>query len=151
MRLPIADCRLPIKKSFSCGSFARRCHDGGKLIGFIQKRRKFARRHDARLDEQFEPKRRFISLLLDCSDFGNEFSLTTGTTTGAIVGRHRSSAAQYLLGDDAGRVIVLGNRPGQLDDSQGEGFGSGFQFGWIPAARLQTQSAIGNRQSAIPR
>ena len=149
MRLPIADCRLPIGGSRSRGRFARSRHDGGEFVGFTQKRAEFACWHDAGLNEQFEPKRGFISLLLNDSDFRDEFSLTSGAATGPIVGRDRGATAQDLLGDHPARVIVLGNRSRQLDDSQGKGLGSGFQFGWVHAAKLQIQSPIANRQSAI--
>jgi hypothetical protein len=46
---------------------------------------------------------------------------------------------------------VFGNCPAHFYNSQGKRFGSGFQFGWVHALKLQTQSAIGNRQSAISR
>jgi hypothetical protein len=36
-----------------------------------------------------------------------------------------------------------------FDDSQSKGFGARFQFRWVHGANIQTQSAIGNRQSAI--
>ena len=150
MRLPIADCRLPIGKLLSRRSLARGRHDCRKLVRFGQKRGKFSLGHDAGLDEQFEPQRGFISLLLDCSNLGDEFGLTACPATGAVVSRHRSSASHDLPGNDTSRVVTFGNRSRQLNDSQGKSFGAGFQFSWSHDAKLQTQSAIGNRQSAMP-
>ena len=149
MKLPIADCRLPIKESFAGRGFARSGHDGGEFVGFLQQGRQFARRHDAGLDKQFEPERSFISFFLDCPDFGDEFRLTRGTATGAIVGRDRGAAANNLLGDDSSRIVTLWNRAGQFDDAEGKGLGVLLQLDGGHAPNVQTQSAIGDRQSAI--
>jgi hypothetical protein len=147
--LPIADCRLPINGSFTRRSFARCGHDGREFVGFCKQGRQFLCRYDAGFGKQFEPQRGFVSFFLDCSDLGNELRLTARPATGAVVGRHGSSTPHDLLGYHTACVIVFGDRPSQLDDSQGKGFGSEFQFAWIHTPTLQTQSAIGNRQSAI--
>ena len=150
MKLPIADCRLPIWESFSRRSLARGCHDCRKLVCFGQKRGKFSRGHDVGLDKQLDPQRRLVCFFFDRPDFGDEFGLTARTATGAIICSHRSSASHNLLGDDTSCVVIFWNRPCQLDDTQRKGFGSGFQFSWSHDAKLQTQSAIGNRQSSMP-
>ena len=150
-RLPIADCRLPIKASFAGRGFARRGHDGSKFIGFFKQCGQFLRGHDAGFGEQLEPQSGFVGFLFDGANFGNEFCLTASAATGAVIRRHGSSAAQNLLGNDAPGIVVFGNCPAHFYNSQGKRFGSGFQFGWVPALKLQTQSAIGNRQSAISR
>ena len=148
-RLPIADCRLPISRLFARCRFARCGHDGSEHIGLLQKGGQLAGRHDAGLNEQFEPQRCFISLFLDGSNFGDEFGLTAGAATSSIVCGHRSATANDLFGDDTSSIIVFWNCPGEFDDSQGKRFGARFQFGWIHAPKLQTQSAIGYRQSAM--
>ena len=149
MELPIADCRLPITESFAGRGFAGGCHDGCQFVGFRKQGGKFFSRHDAGFNQQFEPQRRLVGFFLDGSDFGDEFSRTAGTATGAIVRGHGSSTPQNLLGNDPACVVIFGNLPAHLDDSQRKGFGAGFQFDRVHAANVQTQSAIGNRQSAI--
>ncbi len=150
MKLPIADCRLPIGESLSRRSLARGRHDCRKLVRFCQKRGKFSRGHDVGLDEQFEPQCRLVCFFFDRPDLGNKFGLTARPATGAVVRSHRSSASHDLLGDDASGVVIFWNRPGQLYDTQGKSFGAGFQFSWGHDVKLQTQSAIGNRQSSMP-
>jgi hypothetical protein len=150
MKLPIADCRLSIGKLLSRRSLARGRHDCRKLVRFGQKRGKFSLGHDAGLDKQFEPQCRLVCFFFDRSNFGDEFSLATRPATSAIISRHRSSASHDLPGKDTSRVVTFGNRSRQLNDSQGESFGAGFQFSWGHGSKLQTQSAIGNRQSSMP-
>ena len=148
-RLPIADCRLPIGELFPRGRLSRRRHDCRKLVRFSQNCGEFSLRHRAGLDEQFEPQCRLVCFFLNRPDLGDEFSLTARSTTGAVVRSHRSSASHDLLGNSASCVVALWNCPRQFDDSQGEGFGTGFQLGWIHSAKLSSQSAIGNLQSAM--
>ena len=147
--LPIADCRLPIKKSFAGRGFARGGHDGCQCVGFVVQRGQFLCGHRAGFNEQFEPQRGFVSLFLDGADFGDEFSRTAGAATGAVICRHGSSAADNLSGDRPAGIVRFGNGARQLDDSQRKRFRAGFEFGRVHGANLQTQSAIGNRQSAI--
>ena len=148
-RLPIADCRLPINRSFARRGFARGGHDGSKRIGFRQESGQFFCRHDAGLNKQFEPQGGFVSFFFDGSNFCDEFGPAAGAATGTIVCGHRSATANDLFGDDTSSIIVFWNCPGQFDDSQGKRFCARFHFSWVHAPKLQTQSAIGNRQSAI--
>jgi hypothetical protein len=148
-KLPIADCRLPIGNLLPRRSFARGGHDGRKLIGFSQERGQLALGHRSGFDEQFEPQRGFVRFFLDGSDFCDEFSLAAGAATGAVVRGHRSAAADNLFGNDASGVVGLGDGACELDDSQRKCFCASFEFSGIHGANLQTQSAIGNRQSAI--
>jgi hypothetical protein len=148
-RLPIADCRLPIKKSFAGRSFTRRRHDGGQFVGLDQQRGKFPCGHNARLDKQLKPEGRFIRFFFDGSDFSYKFALAAGAATGTIIRRHRSTAADDLFGDDASGIVGLGDGTGKFDDSQCKCFRASFEFNWIHGANLQIQSATGNRQSAI--
>ena len=146
--LPIADCRLPINKSRARCSFARGGHNGSKLIGFRQQCRQFLAWHNAGLGQQFEPEGGFVGFLFNGSDFSNKFSLASRAATGAIVCRDRSSAANDLSRNrPAGSCFWNGT--GQFDDSQCKFFGAEFEFNGIHGMKLQTQSAIGNRQSAI--
>ena len=147
--LPIPDCRLPIKESFAGRGFTRGCHDGSQLVGFFKQSGQFFCGHDASLREQFQPERGFVGFLFHEADFGNEFCRAACPTTGPVVCRHGSSAPQDLSGNDAARVVAFGNRPAHLDDPQGKGFCSRLKFGRMHNMKLQTQSAIGNRQSAI--
>lgn len=149
MKLPIADGRLPIRGSFSRRSLARGRHDGGEFIRFSQKSRQFALRHDAGLDQQFQPERGFVSLFLNRADLGNELRLASGPATGAVVCGHGSSAAQNLPCDDAPSVFSFGNLPTHCDDAQGKSLGAGFQFSRSHDVKLQIQSAIGNWQSSM--
>jgi len=96
-RLPIADCRLPIKQLFAGRSFARCGHDGSKRIGFLQESGQLADRHDTGLDQQFEPQGGFVRFFFDGSDFGDEFGLAAGAATGAVVCGHGRAAANDLF------------------------------------------------------
>jgi hypothetical protein len=148
-RLPIVDCRLPITGSFAGRSFARGGHDGGEFVGFFEQRGQLFCGHDAGFSKQFEPQRSFVGFFFHGADFGNKFRLTPRPTTGAAIRRRGSSTSQNLFGNNAPSIVVLWNCPAHLDDPQGKRFGSGFQFGRVHLPKLQTQSAIGNRQSAI--
>ncbi|HTY87514.1 MAG TPA: hypothetical protein VMB80_08625 [Candidatus Acidoferrum sp.] len=150
-KLPMADGRLPINGSFAGRGFARASHDGGQGIGLLRQRRQFFYGHNAGFDRQFQPQRSFVGFLFHCADFGNELRLAARTATGAVICRHGGSTAQNLPGNDAASIIVLGDRPTHFDDSQGESFGAGFQFGWDPIPKLRIQLAMGNRQSALSR
>ncbi len=150
-RLPIADCRLPIKKSFAVSSFARCGHDGGEFVGFVEQRGQFLCGHDAGFGEQFEPQSGLVGFFLDGADFGNKLRPAARPATGAVVRRHGSSTPQNLLRNHPASVVAFGNCPAHFDDAQGKGFGSCFQVYVIHAEKLQIQSAIGNRQSAITR
>ncbi len=150
-RLPIADCRLPIGNLLARRGDARCSHDSSEFVSFFQKRGELPCWHDVRFHQKFQPQCGFIGFLLDSPDFRDEFSLTAGTATGAIIRGYRSSAANDLFGDDSSCIVVFWNRPCKFDYSEREGFGSGFQFGRVHGANLQTQSAIGNWQSAIQR
>lgn len=147
--LLIADCRLPIKESITGCSFARCDHNGGKVVGFLQERRQLADGHQPGFNQQFEPQCGFVSLLFHRTDFGDEFSLAAGAATGAIICRYQGPTANNLFGDDTPCIVIFGNRAVQFDDSQGKGFSSGFQFGWVHPPKVQIQSAIANRKSAI--
>jgi len=149
MKLPIADCRLPIGELFAGRGFARRCHDGSQFVCFLQQRGKFFRGHDFGFDEQFEPERGLISFFFHGSNFGNEFCLAAGATTRPIIRRDRCSTADDLFGNNSPGVVGLWNRPGQFNNPQGKCFGTIFQLQGCHAAKLRKQSAIGNRQSAI--
>ncbi len=149
MRLPIADCRLPIRKSFSRRCFTRVSHYGSKLVGFSQKRGKLALGHDPGLDKQFEPQCRLVGFFFDRPNLGDEFGVATCATTRTVISRHGGSTPHNLLGNHAPSIVVFWNRPQQFDDPQSKGFGTSFQFSWIHGSKLQTQSAIGNRQSAM--
>jgi hypothetical protein len=148
-RLLIADCRLPIVASFAGGGFARCGRDGCEFIGFGEKRGQLLCGHDAGFGEQFDPQRGCVGFLLNGSDFGNEFCLAAGAATGPVVRCHRGSAAQNLLCNHATGIVAFRNRPRHLNDAQGKGFCSGFQFDRVHAPTLQPQSAIGNRQSEM--
>lgn len=149
--LLIADCRSPIKKSVAGCGFARCDHDGGEFVGFLQKWRQLAYGHYPGFNQQFEPQRSFVSLLFHRPDFSDKFRRAAGAATGAIIRRHRSPAANNLFGDDTSRIVIFWNRAGQFDYSQGKSFCSDFQFGWVHSPKLQIQSAIANRKSAIQR
>ena len=149
--LPIADCRLLMEALFAGCGFARGGHDGCQRIGFGQQRGQFLGGHRAGFDEQFKPQRAFVRLFLNYSDFGDEFGLTPGTATRAVICRHRGAAADNLFGHRPAGIVGFGNGACELDDSQRKRFGAGFEFVRVHGANLQTQSAIGNRQSAISR
>ena len=147
--LPIADCRLPINSSFAGRRLAGGRHDGSQGVGFFQQCRQFFCRHDARLNQQFEPQGSFVRFFLDRANFGNEFRPAPRAARRAIIRSHRSSATNDLLGNDAASIVILGNRTSQFDDPQGKRFGPGFQLDWVHLPKLQIQSVIGNRQSAM--
>lgn len=55
----------------------------------------------------------------------------------------------HLPGNDAPRLVFLGDCPAHRNDSQREGFGSGIEFPWVHAPGQRNPSAIGHRPSAI--
>jgi hypothetical protein len=148
-KLPIADCRLPIGKLFARRRFARGGRYGCEFVCFRKEGGELACGQRARFNKQFEPKCGFVRLFLDGSDFGDEFGLAAGAAAGAIIRRHRSTAANDLFGDNTPGVIGFRDCARELDDPQRKCFRTGFEFSWIHGANLQTKSAIGNRQSAI--
>ena len=144
--LPIADCRLPIGKLFARRRLTRGGHYGRKLVCFRKEGGELACGHRARFNKQFEPQRGFVSLFLNGSDLGNKFGLAAGPAAGAIIRRHRSTAANDLFRNGASGIIGFGVCTRELDDSQRKCFCAGFEFSWIHGTNLQTKSAIGNRQ-----
>lgn len=148
-KLPMADGRWPIKNLFAGCGFARSGHDGGQFVGFVEQVGQFARGHGAGFNQQFEPQRGFVGFFFDGSHLGDEFRLAARTATGAIIGGDGSSTADNLFGDDTRGLVVFWNRLGQFDDSQSKSFRAGFEFNRSHGVKLQTQSAIGNRQSSI--
>ena len=149
MKLPIADCRLPIKKLFAGRGFAGGCHDGRQGVSFIKQGGQFARGHDAGFDQEFEPQCGFIGFFFNDPNFSDELCLTARTATRAVICSHRSAAADNLFGDDAGGIVIFWNRFCQLDDSQSKSFRARLKFNRSHGMKLQIKSAIGNRQSAI--
>jgi hypothetical protein len=149
MRLPIANCQLPIGELFPSGGFSRTGHDRSEFIRFGQKRRKLAGRHDSRFDEQLNPQSTLVRFFFDGSNFGNEFSATSCATTCSIIRSDGCAASQNLATEHAPGFVVFGYRSCHFHNSQGKGLCSDFKFAWVHVAKLRTQSAIGNRQSAI--
>lgn len=150
MTLPIADCRLPIGKLPARCGFARRSHDGGEVIGFLQQCRQFGRGKNSRLAQQFEPEGRFISFLFDGANLGNEFRFASGAASCPVIRGHRSAAANDLLRNDSSSVIAFWHRTRKFDNPKSESFRALFEFGGVHGAKLQNQLAIANRQSKIP-
>ena len=136
---------------FGGSRFAGGCHDGGQSIRFFEQGGKFFCRHNPRLNQQFQPQGGLIGFFFNRANFGNELRSASRPTRRAVVRGRRSSAADDLFGDGPSRVVIFGDRAGQFYDSQGKGLGAGFQFDWVHGTKLQIQSAIGNRQSAITR
>jgi len=149
--LPIADCRLPINGSFAGCRLARGCHDGNQAVGFFEQGGQLLCGYDFGLNQQFEPQCRFVGFFFNRTDFGDEFRPASRATRRAIIRGHRDSAANDLLGNDPAGIVNFWNRAGQFDDSQRKGLGTSFEFNWVHGVKLQIQSAIGNRQSAIAR
>ena len=149
MRLPIADCRLPIAESGAGGGFARGGHDGSEVVGFLQQRGQFALGNDSRFGKQFEPKRGFIRFFLNDSDFGDEFRFASSAAGRAVVRGDRGTTADDLFCDNSSCVVRSGNGPGQFNYSKSKGFGALFKFSWVHRRKLQVQSPIANRQSSI--
>jgi hypothetical protein len=150
MKLPIADCRLPIAESAAHRSLARCGHDRGQVIGLLQERGQFGLGNNARFDEQFDPESSLVCFFFNGSDFRNKFRLAPGAAGCAVIRGHRSAAANDLSGDNPPRVIILRNRSRKFNDPEGETFGVLFKFRWIHGSKRQNQSPIANRQSAIP-
>jgi len=149
--LPIADCRLPINGSFAGRRLARGRHDGSQGAGFFEQGGQFLCGHDFGFNQQFEPQGGLVGFFFDRANFGDEFRPAPRATRRAIIRGHRSPAPNDLFGDDTARIVIFWNRTGQFDDPQSKGFGPSLQFNWIHGVKLQIQSAIGNRQSAITR
>jgi hypothetical protein len=149
--LPIADCRLPINGSFGGRRFARGRHDGCQGVGFLQQDRQFFCRHQAGLNQQLKPQGRFIGFFFNRAYFGDELRPAPCPARCAIIRGYRSSTTNNLFGNHTAGIVIFGNGTGQFDDSQRKSFGPSFEFDWVHDVKLQIQSAIGNRQSAITR
>jgi hypothetical protein len=149
--LPIADCRLPINGSFAGRRLARGRHDGSQGIGFFEQGGQFLCGYDFGFYQQFEPQGGFVGFFFDRADFGDEFRPAPRAARRTIIRGHRGSAANDLFGNDPAGIVIFGNSTGQFDNPQRKSFGAGFQFNWVHNLKLQIQSAIGNRQSAIIR
>src|SRR5215469_6253736 len=149
MGLPIADCRLPIERSRASGGFARRGHDRSQIIRFLKKRRQFAGGYNSRLTQQLEPECCFVGLLLNCSDFGDEFGLASSAAGGAVIRSNRSPTTDNLIRNSAPCDISFRNSPGQFNNSKSEVLGSLFQLDRVHSRKLSDHSAIANRQSPI--
>lgn len=138
-----------------CGLFAGRRltgsgHDGSQRVRFFQQRRQFLYGHDTGFNQQFEPERGFVGFFFHGPDFGNECRRTARAATSPIICRHRRAAANNLRRNRAPRGCFW-NCAGQLDDSQCKFFRARFEFDGVHGIKSQIQSAIGDRQSAIPR
>ena len=149
MTLPIADCRLPIAALRARSSFPRGRHDRSQIVRFLQQRRQLASGCDSRFTKQLEPQCGFVSLLLNCFDFSNEFRFASSAARCTIVRCHGGSASDNLLCDDSCGLICFGNRPRQFNNPQGKTFGALFQFKRVHRPKLQNQLAIANRQSPM--
>jgi hypothetical protein len=149
--LPINDCRLPIEGSFDGCRFARGRHNGGQGVGFFKQSRQFFCGHEARFYQQFQPQRGLIGFFFNRADFGNELRPASRPTRCPVVRGYRSSAANDLFGDGTTCIVIFWNRTSQFDYPQCKSLCAGLQFSWVHGSKLQTQSAIGNRQSAITR
>lgn len=130
--LPMADGRWPINGSFAGRRLARGRPDGNQGIGFFE-------------------QGGFVGFFFDRADFGDEFRPAPRAARRTIIRGHRGSAANDLFGNDPAGIVIFGNSTGQFDNPQRKSFGAGFQFNWVHNLKLQIQSAIGNRQSAITR
>jgi hypothetical protein len=149
MKLPIADCQLPIAKLATRDGFARGGHDGGEVVGFLQKSGELAFWNDSGFDQQFKPQSSFVGFFLNCPDFCCEFCFAPSAAGRTVVRSYGSSAANDLFCDDTPRIIRLGDGSRQLNDPKRKRFGSLFQFGGIHAPKLQKQSPLADRQSPI--
>jgi hypothetical protein len=148
-RLPIADCRLPIIALPAGRRFTRCSHDSCEIVRFLQQGRQFASGQDSRFRKQFKPQRRFVCFFFNRPNFGNEFRFASSSARRPVVGGYRSSAADDLLGYNTSCIIGFGNRSRKFDDPKRKIFGALFQFCGTHAPKLQKQSPIANRQSAI--
>ena len=148
-RLPIANGQWPINGSSAGRRFTGGRHAGSQGVGFSEQGGQFLSGDDFGFNQQFEPQCRLVGFFLNGADFRNEFRPASCAARGTIIRGHRSSTSHNLFGNDACCVVIPGNGAGQFDDAQGKGLGAGFQLGWAHVAKLQTQSATSNRQSAI--
>ena len=149
MKLPIADCRLPIAKLAAGGGFTGGGHNCCEVVGFLQQSGELAFRYNSRFNEQFEPQSGFIGFFFDRADLGDEFRFASGATCCPIIGGHRCAAADNLFGNDSSSIIALGNCSGEFDNPKRKSFGALFEFRGIHTPNLRNQSPIANRQPAI--
>ena len=133
---------------------ARGSHHGRQLVGFAEQRGELVGRHRVRLSEKFEPEHRLVGFLFYDTHLGDELRPTARATRRPIICRHRRSAAHQL---PTKRPPHRGGRQrlDQLDDTKRKCLRPLLQFDWSHAPKLTgpspaSQSAIGNRQSAIP-
>jgi hypothetical protein len=146
--LPIADCRLPIWGLRARSGLARSCHDGGQIGCFLQDFHESLFRQNFRFTKQFQSQRSFIGFFFNNSNFRNEFSPASRATRRAVVCSNGCSAADNLPCNHT-TGSCFWNHVRQFDNSQCKSLRSGFEFRWVHRLKLQIQSAIGNRQSAI--
>ena len=148
-KMPIADCRLPIAELSARRSFARCCDDRGQVVRLLQKRGQFALGNNSGLGKQLKPQSGFVCLLFDSSRLRDKFGFASSAAARAVIGRHRSSAADDLFGNNSPCVIAPRHRAREFDNPQSKSFCALFEFGRIHVPTLRNQSAIANRQSAI--
>jgi hypothetical protein len=142
MKLPIADCRLPIVALSARCSFSRSRHDGGQVVGFLQERGQFAFGNNSCLGKQLKPQRGFARFFFNGSHLGGKFCFASSATPGAVIRRHRGAAANDLFGNNTSRIVALRNGSRELDNAERKSFRALFEFGRIHVPTLRNQSAI---------
>jgi hypothetical protein len=149
MKLPIADCRLPIAQLSVRRRFAGCGHDGGQVAGLLQERGQFALGNDSCLGQQLKPKSGFIGFFLYGSHLGYKLCFASRTATGSVICGHGCAAADDLLGDNASSIVTFRDGAREFDNPKSERFGALFELERVHGPKLQKQSAIANRQSPI--
>lgn len=149
MKLPVADCQLPIAGSAPRRCFARGRHDGRQIIRFLKQGGKLGGFDRSGFSKQLKPKGSFVRFFLDCPNFCDEFGFASSSAGCPVVRRHGRATTDNLFGNDTSGVVSLGNTFRQFNDAKRETFGPLFQFGRVHARKLLNQLAIANRKSPI--
>ena len=112
--------------------FARSHCNRRKLVAFLKKWINSRQFQEFGGDYQFEPETGFIRFFLNNTGFVDEVSSRFRPAKSAVVGRDRTSASDDLIRNHIS-APSSGQCVSQFEDSQGEGFGSFFHFGFIHA------------------
>lgn len=112
--------------------FARRDENGCQLVSFLKQRLHSIRRHQLCSDDHLKPKAALVRFLLDNPSFIYKVRSRFRPAKRAIIGCHRTSAADNLIRDRI-PASILGKGVGEFQDSQGECFRSLFHFVFVHA------------------
>jgi hypothetical protein len=154
LTLGILDLRFAICDWAAGGGNPGSSHDRGQFAGLLVQRVDLLLAQQAAVDDQFHPIGRFIRLLLDGAQLGDELGFGTTSTSCPVV-RANGRSTSHQLGCDRTAFGGSGQGANESDDPQRKLSGTLLQFrfrhktsfGFETTAMLCRQ--IANRKSKI--